>query len=269
MHQTLEKSSSLERLLSIMRQLRHPEDGCPWDLEQDFRSLIPFVIEEAYEVAEAAQNGTEHDLRGELGDLLLQVVFYAQIAAEDNLFDFDDVARSVSEKMIDRHPHIFADTPDIKTAGDVERIWEDRKEKQAKRTSAMDDIAGALPALIRAQKIQKRAAREGFEWQDASHIFAKMEEEIGEVQEAIDQQEGHARIEEEIGDVLFIAANLARHYGVDAEEALRKANDKFSRRFQGMERDLVTEEKVMKNQSADDLYHLWQRQKRKEKKAGA
>ena len=221
--------TEIARLLGIMARLRDPDRGCEWDLAQDFSSIAPYTIEEAYEVADAIERGAMDELREELGDLLLQVVFHARMAEERGLFAFNDVARAISNKMETRHPHIFRDAGGTMTEG----RWEELKaaERQQKgASSAMDGVARALPALLRAEKLQKRAARDGFDWGDTEGPTAKVHEEIGELAEAPEEN----RLEE-AGDLLFAAVNLVRAYGVPAEEALRAANDKFERRYRGME----------------------------------
>ena len=222
-------TSSIDRLLRIMATLRDPQDGCAWDLAQTFKSIVPYTIEEAYEVADAIDRGAMDELREELGDLLLQIVFHARMAEEAGHFRFEDVAAAISKKMESRHPHIFGD--DTGTMG--EKRWEALKaaERQAKgASSAMDGVARALPALLRAEKLQKRAARDGFDWPDTQGPAAKVAEEALELAEApADKQM------EEAGDLLFAAVNLVRAYGIAPEDALRSANDKFERRYRGME----------------------------------
>ena len=219
----------IDRLLSIMARLRDPQTGCEWDRAQNFRTIAPYTIEEAYEVADAIDRDDTDELRGELGDLLLQVVFHARMAEEAGNFSFDDVARAISDKMEARHPHIFG-------ASDTQMSeirWEELKatERAAKgAASAMDGVARALPALMRAHKLQKRAARDGFDWPDKEGPAAKITEELEELRQA--PQEKHL---EEAGDLLFAAANLVRAYGIDPELALRQANDKFERRYRAME----------------------------------
>lgn len=233
--------AAFDRLVAIMAQLRDPNGGCPWDLEQDFGTIAPYTIEEAYEVADAIERGHMADLKEELGDLLLQVVFHAQMATEAGHFDVSDVANAISDKMIRRHPHVFGDDDERTATGQTE-AWEAQKaaERAAKSrgdragSSAMDGVALALPALLRAEKLQKRAARVGFDWTDPNEIFAKLAEETNEVRDAIDEGD-QGGIEEEIGDLLFVGANLARRLSVDPEEALRRANAKFERRFRAME----------------------------------
>ena len=248
----------IERLLSIMARLRNRERGCEWDLAQSFETIAPYTIEEAYEVADAIERGDMDELRGELGDLLLQVVFHSRMAEEEGYFTFEDVAKSVSDKMERRHPHIFGDQDGAMTGA----RWEDIKaseRSQAGATGALNGVAKALPAALRAQKLQKRAARQGFDWPDTNGPRAKVLEELEELVEANSEQ-----VEEEAGDLLFAVINLVRAYGVDAEGALRSANAKFERRFAAMEllaggdfsqRDLAAQEE------------LWQEVKRQEKQA--
>lgn len=225
-------TASLTRLLGIMARLRDPATGCEWDVAQSFATIAPYTIEEAYEVADAIQREDIPALREELGDLLLQVVFHARIAEEAGHFAFDDVARSIGDKMESRHPHIFGAMPD--EGQSREARWEGLKEQERAAkgaTSALDGVALALPALMRAQKLQKRAARVGFDWPDTDGPTAKVVEEIAEIQAANTDQDRF----EEAGDFLFAAVNLVRAHGIDAEEALRAANAKFERRFAGME----------------------------------
>lgn len=227
---TISPASPIDRLLAIMRQLRNPAGGCEWDLAQDFASIAPYTIEEAYEVADAIAGGNPAAICDELGDLLLQVIFQSQIAADDGLFTFDDVANAISDKMERRHPHIFGDA---KTS-DIRRQWETIKaDERAENgpTSALAGVALALPALLRAQKLQSRAARVGFDWPDTEGPREKIAEELAEVAEADNDAARH----EEVGDLLFAVVNYARKLGVDAEGALRDANLKFARRFAAME----------------------------------
>jgi ATP diphosphatase len=222
--------SQLDRLLSIMARLRDPQRGCSWDLEQTFVTIAPYTIEEAYEVADAIEREAMDELRGELGDLLLQVVFHARMAEEIGLFDFEAVARSIADKMEARHPHVFGDAGD---AG-IDWRWEELKvaeRAKAGATSTMDGVARALPALLRAQKLQNRAARDGFDWPDPEGPAAKVREEMAELAEASSPDQR----DEEAGDLLFAAVNLVRAYGIDAEQALRAANSKFERRYRAME----------------------------------
>jgi ATP diphosphatase len=225
---------ALERLLEIMRRLRDPQGGCPWDREQDFASIAPYTIEEAYEVADAIARGTPKEIESELGDLLFQVVFHAQMAAERGWFDFAGVADAISNKLTERHPHVFGDAA-VGSAAEMNRAWEEHKarERAARAGDAPSELADvplALPALARAAKLGKRAARVGFDWSEEQGVRAKIEEELQEVV--------HASREErtgELGDLLFAVANWSRHLGVEPEEALRQANQKFERRFRAME----------------------------------
>ena len=248
-------TDQLTRLLAIMTRLRDPEHGCEWDLAQDFASIAPYTIEEAYEVADAIERADMADLRGELGDLLLQVVFHARIAEEAGHFAFADVARSIADKMESRHPHIFGD----QTGSMGEMRWENLKQAEreaAGATSAMDGVAGALPGLMRAQKLQKRTARAGFDWPDREGPKAKIIEEIEELEEASSDSR-----EEEAGDLLFAAVNLVRAYGIDAEAALRAANVKFERRFRAME---TLSQGTFPDLTLDQQEELWQAVKRDE-----
>lgn len=246
----------INRLLAIMARLRDPDGGCEWDLAQDFDSIAPYTIEEAYEVADAIERADMSELKDELGDLLLQVVFHARMAEEADLFDFDAVARSISDKMENRHPHIFGNEDG--TMGETR--WENLKQaERAKKgaASAVDGVAIALPALMRAQKLQKRAARTGFDWPDPSGSEAKICEEILELKSASSDQE---RIEE-AGDLLFAAVNFVRAHGVSAEDALRAANTKFERRFRAME-SIAGEQ--FPNLSLNKQEELWQQVKQQE-----
>lgn len=253
----------MKELLEIMARLRDPDTGCPWDRKQTFSTIAPYTIEEAYEVADAIERGDMPELRDELGDLLFQVVFYAQMAKEQGDFEFDDVVHAICEKMRRRHPHVFGDDR-IDSAEEQRRAWEQHKsaERQAKAgdeaPSLLDGVAAALPALIRAEKLQKRAARAGFDWPDPSGVFAKVREELEEVAEELEQGVGHERLAEEIGDLLFACVNLARHAGVDAETALTVGNHKFERRFRAMEQRLVAEGKQFDEMDLDEMEALWQ-----------
>jgi len=236
----------IDRLLNIMASLRHPETGCPWDVEQTFQTIAPYTIEEAYEVADAIEQDDMNHLCDELGDLLLQVVFHARIAEEAGHFDFADVVDGVSEKMVRRHPHVFADA-NIKDAKAQTVHWEDIKQQERASknngdngavTSAMDGVVHALPALLRAQKLQNRAARVGFDWGELAPVCAKIREELSEVEAEIDQEQPlqpSDAVIEEMGDLLFSVVNLCRHLDIDAETALRHGNHKFEQRFRAME----------------------------------
>ncbi|GAA4038384.1 nucleoside triphosphate pyrophosphohydrolase [Parerythrobacter jejuensis] len=251
-------TNQLDRLLTIMATLRDPERGCEWDLAQDFSTIAPYTIEEAYEVADAIEREAMDELRQELGDLLLQVVFHARMAEEQNLFSFNDVARAISDKMESRHPHIFGDGSGTMD----ERRWEElkAKEREAKgEQSAMDGVARALPALLRADKLQKRAARTGFDWPDTNGPAEKLREEMQELAEAAQEER-----EEEAGDLLFAAVNLVRAYGIAPENALRAANDKFERRFKGME---AKAGEKFRSLSLAEQEQLWQDVKADEKSA--
>ena len=227
----------IHTLLELMRRLRAPDGGCPWDVEQTFRTIAPYTVEEAYEVADAIERGDMNDLREELGDLLFQTVFHAQMGAEDGVFDFGDVVEAITTKMIRRHPHVF-DAPDGRDADDQTLAWEEMKarERAAKgHTSVLDDVPAGLPGLTRAAKLHKRAARLGFDWPNAKAVFAKINEELGELLEAIDEGDTD-HIEEEYGDVLSTLATLAMHLKIEPEAALRRTNEKFITRFHHVER---------------------------------
>jgi nucleoside triphosphate diphosphatase len=270
---------ALDRLLAIMARLRDPKDGCPWDLEQSFRTIVPHTIEEAYEVADAIERDDLKALPGELGDLLFQVVFYAQMAAEAGHFGMEDVLAAINAKMIARHPHVFG-TASIETAAAQTVAWEVQKarEREAEAAAAgraisvLDGVAAGLPALTRADKLQKRAARIGFDWPEAKPVINKVEEEIAELKAELVEPRNPERLDEEMGDLLFACANLARHLGVDPEGALRRANAKFERRFQRMEALAATDSDSGAGRgtmptSLDDLEELWQRVKREEKRS--
>lgn len=255
------------RLLAIMRALRDPESGCPWDIEQDFASIAPYTIEEAYEVADAIQRADWRDLTGELGDLLLQVVFHAQIAQDRGLFDFNDVANGISDKMVARHPHVFGSESRDKTAAQQTRDWEVVKaEERAARAEAgtLDGVALGLPALLRAVKLQKRAARVGFDWPQTAQVLDKVAEEMAELAEAKASGDSD-HTEEEFGDLLFVMANLARHMEIDPEAALRRANAKFVRRFQRIESLLAAQGKTPAESDLAEMDTLWNRAKAEEK----
>lgn len=267
------EKSNIGQLIEIMEKLRDPETGCPWDIEQNFASIAPYTIEEAYEVAEAIENDDMVELKDELGDLLLQVVFHARMAEEQNSFDFADVVGAVSDKMIRRHPHVFADTV-IESAEAQTAHWEELKSAERDRkslrqdtgqdNSAMADVIAALPALMRAQKLQKRAARVGFDWPNLAPVFGKIHEEMDEIREVIDQGSDQDRLEDEIGDLLFACVNLARKLDIDAETALRRGNAKFERRFRRVESLLLAEGKSPATSSLDEMEDKWQAAKREE-----
>ncbi len=257
----------LPRLLAIMRALRDPASGCPWDIEQDFASIAPYTIEEAYEVADAIQRADWSDLTGELGDLLLQVVFHAQIAEDENLFDFDDVANGIADKMVARHPHVFGSESRDKTAAQQTRDWEAVKAaERAARAEAgtLDGVALGLPALLRAVKLQKRAARVGFDWPETHQVLDKIAEEMAELVEAASSGDKD-HTEEEFGDLLFVMANLARHMKIDPEAALRRANAKFTRRFERIEALLAEAGKTAQDSNLAEMDALWDRAKVEER----
>ncbi len=246
-----------------MRRLRDPDEGCPWDLEQDFSTIAPYTIEEAYEVADAIEREDWEELRDELGDLLFQVVFYVQMAREKGYFDFDDVAGGITEKMIRRHPHVFGDVEEDDAHG-VKRRWEDIKEtERAERDddSAIAGVARALPALKRAQKLGKRAARVGFDWPDRKGVHEKIHEELDELEIAAGGRNA-ADIEDEVGDLLFAAVNLARHLEVDPEKALMGANSKFERRFRAMEAAVQADGAKLGDLNLESLDLYWRRAKK-------
>jgi ATP diphosphatase len=255
----------IDRLLAIMARLRDPERGCPWDREQDFATIAPYTIEEAYEVADAIQRGDTAALKDELGDLLFQVVFHARMAEEAGFFAFDDVAEAIAEKMERRHPHVFGDA-EIASVTAQNEAWEAHKaaERQVSgdAASVLDGVALALPALLRAAKISRRAARIGFDWPDARAVIPKLTEEIAELEDELDQGANAAALEEEIGDLLFAAANLARKLDIEPETALRHATTKFERRFRRVE-TLAAERRV--GRDLDALEALWQEVKQNEK----
>lgn len=265
--------SSIHRILDIMASLRDPETGCPWDIKQDFKSIAPYTLEEAYEVVDAIETGDMEHLRDELGDLLLQVVFHSRMAEEAKSFTFDDVVNAIADKMERRHPHVFGAKAEV-TSEQVKQNWEDIKaqERAAKSDtmeavspSLLDDVPMALPAMTRAVKLQKRAARIGFDWTEPEPIFDKLEEEISELREAMALKDADA-IEDELGDVLFVVANIARHLRLDPETALRRGNAKFSRRFQQVEQQARAQSTNMSDFSLDDLESFWQRAKAAERK---
>ncbi len=275
-------SSSFSRLIEIMAKLRNPDGGCPWDVEQTFATIAPHTIEEAYEVADAIEHGDMDELRDELGDLLLQVVFHSRMAEELDLFNVEDVVSAISDKMIRRHPHVFGDLT-IATADAQTIAWEDQKarERAAKAEksenngiddvphSVLDGVTVALPALTRALKLQKRAARVGFDWADARLVLDKFREEIAELEaelNAADRDANHdpERIKDEVGDLLFTCVNIARQLNIDPETALRHGNAKFERRFRALEIDVATQGKDPAGMSLDELENAWENVKKQE-----
>jgi ATP diphosphatase len=262
---------ALERLIGIMAALRTPGTGCPWDLEQTFATVAPYTIEEAYEVADAIERQDLDDLRDELGDLLLQVVFHARMAEEAGAFAFGDVVAAVSEKLVRRHPHVFGEARHLSPAA-VRTLWEDiKREERAARGAAtpggqLDGVPAALPALTRAEKLTRKAAAVGFDWPDAGQVVAKIREEVDEVADALASGSRDA-IEDELGDLLFAAANLARHAGIDAETAGRRANAKFERRFRAIEAALTRQGRSLDDADLDEMERLWAEAKRTERGA--
>jgi MazG family protein len=259
---------AVSRLIGIMARLRDPEDGCPWDLEQTFASIAPYTIEEAYEVADAIERSDLSDLREELGDLLLQVVFHSRMAQEQGAFDFDDVANAISDKMIRRHPHVFGDAAyaDVDAQTDAwERLKaEERAAKGEHRAGVLDDVPAAMPALLRAVKLTKRAARVGFDWPDFTSVLAKLREEMAELEVEIEAGDLD-KARGEFGDVLFVCANLARKLDLDPEEALRATNAKFIRRFGFVERELAARGQRPEQSSLAEMDALWDEAKRLER----
>ena len=256
----------LTELLQIMARLRDPDGGCPWDLEQDFSSIAPYTLEEAYEVAEAIQRNDAADLCDELGDLLFQVVFHAQMAKEKGWFDITSVFAAINEKLVRRHPHVFGDEK-IADAKAQSEAWEQHKsrERAAKGTvtdSALDGVPLALPALVRAQKIQRRAARAGFDWDDIRGVIDKLDEELAELKQALAAQESAERVQEELGDLIFSGVNLARFLEADAETLLRNASGKFESRFRLVERQVAPRQLKMSDCTLDELEQFWQAAKK-------
>ena len=266
-------SAALPRLLEIMRRLRAP-DGCPWDLEQDFASIAPYTIEEAHEVADAIARGDMADLRDELGDLLLQVVYHAQMAQEAGAWDFDAVARGVADKVVRRHPHVFGDQADDRDAEGQTVEWEKIKAAEraargepAEPVSALDGVALGLPAMTQALKLQKRAARVGFDWPEAGDVLAKLREEAEELAQARERLDRDA-MEDEFGDLAFVMVNLGRKLGLDPEAALRRTNAKFERRFRAVEAGLAAAGKAPAEATLQEMDALWDAAKAREKSAG-
>lgn len=259
----------MQQLLDIMQALRNKVTGCPWDIAQDFQSLAPYVIEEAYEVVDAIERQDYMELKSELGDLLLQVVFHAQLAKEHGLFDFEDVIASINQKMISRHPHVFGDAV-IKTQAEQTISWEqikklERAEKDMGDSSALAGLSQGMPETIRALKLQKKAATVGFDWPNVNGVFDKLDEEIAEIRVEFDSGAGHDALQDEIGDLLFVSVNLARHAKVDFGVALRHANRKFERRFRAMERIAELNQTSLSQLSLPEQELLWQQVKLQEK----
>jgi ATP diphosphatase len=257
----------MPRLLAIMRRLRDPVSGCPWDIEQTFATIAPYTLEEAFEVADAITREDWPDLKGELGDLLFQTVYHAQMAAEAGHFTFADVVTAISDKMIARHPHVFGTETRDKTAEQQTRDWEAQKAKERGPARTLDGIAASLPALTRALKLQNRAARVGFDWPSTDEVLDKLVEEAREVVEARDTLT-HDALTEEIGDLLFVMANLARHLKIDPEAALRAANQKFTRRFSRIEDWLAEQGRSPSQSDLAEMDALWNRAKAEDKRKG-
>ncbi|HEY7610503.1 MAG TPA: nucleoside triphosphate pyrophosphohydrolase [Alphaproteobacteria bacterium] len=266
-------STPIERLIAIMARLRDPERGCPWDREQSFATIAPYTIEEAYEVADAIARNDMRDLKDELGDLLFQVVFHARMAEEAGAFAFADVATAISDKMERRHPHVFGDVA-IRDAAAQTEAWEahkarerdaDRGETKGGRASALAGVPLALPALLRAEKLGKRAARVGFDWPEPAAVLDKVREEVGEISAAMSGKESEERIGQEIGDLLFAAAQLARHFKLNPETALRDANARFERRFGHVEEKLAARGRSPADADLDELEALWGEAKKAER----
>jgi len=250
-------------LIEIMRRLRDPKSGCPWDTEQSFASIAPYTIEEAYEVAGAIEDQDWPALKDELGDLLLQVVYHARMAQERGLFDFGDVVGAITAKMIRRHPHVFGGSEAIGSAEAQTVAWEDHKknERAQKAGGVLDDVPRALPALLRALKLQKRLSTVGFDWDSAPKVLEKVVEEAREIVEAQEAGAPLSKIEDEVGDLLFVVANLARHLKIDPEAALRGTNAKVVRRFRYIEQELATQGRTPAQATLDEMEALWQRAK--------
>ncbi|MCB8820741.1 nucleoside triphosphate pyrophosphohydrolase [Microvirga rosea] len=282
MNPSFKPSREISRLLEIMAALRTPETGCPWDVEQTFASITPYTIEEAYEVVDAIERGDLSDLKDELGDLLLQVVFHARMAEEQGAFAFPDVVEAITRKLIRRHPHVFGGTRNL-SPEEVKNLWDDIKrqekiDKAAERarlsqsaetgpeSGFLSGVPTALPALTRAQKLTTKAAKVGFDWPDTAQVIDKIHEELDEVREAATSRDAD-RIEDEIGDLLFAVTNLARHYGIDPESALRRTNLKFERRFRSIEEALAQQGRTLQDASLDKMEELWVKAKHKERNA--
>jgi ATP diphosphatase len=275
----MQSSRDIRRLIEIMAALRDPVSGCPWDVQQTFASIVPFTVEEAYEVADAIERGATEDLREELGDLLLQVVFHARMAEEAGLFDFGGVVEAITAKLVRRHPHVFGDAKAL-SPDDVKALWgrvkaDEKRAKlastggqpQAPRSGALDGIPLALPALSRAMKLQEKAGKVGFDWNDVRAVLEKIREEIVEVEAEIAEGSAQA-LSNEVGDLIFAAVNLARHLKVDPESALRSANAKFERRFAHIENRLAETGQTPESASLDEMERLWVEAKVRERSPG-
>lgn len=259
--------SSIDRLLAIMSRLRDPENGCPWDREQTFSAIAPYTIEEAYETADAIERGDMAALRDELGDLLFQVVFHSQMAREQGAFAFDDVVSAICDKLERRHPHVFGDAR-IDSAQAQTQAWEEqkRKEREARGESVLSNVPKALPALVRANKLGKRAAQVGFEWRDVCGALEKLDEELAELRREIGRKAPKEQIAHELGDVLFCVVNVCRYLDIDPEESLRRTNAKFERRFSYVERRLKEQGRTPGEASLEEMDRLWDEAKDDEKR---
>lgn len=258
------KPYTIDDLIKVMQALRTPETGCPWDLEQSFETIAPHTLEEAYEVVDAIDRNNMDDLREELGDLLFQSVYHAQMADERGAFHLHDVIHDITAKMISRHPHVFGDR-EAASAQDVNAIWDERKDQEKENhNSALDGVTQNLPALLKAQKLQKKAAKVGFEWQSSEDVLDKLEEEIQEMRLAIRNQDKKNQ-QEELGDILFLLANYGRMLDINAEEAVRQCNNKFERRFRGLESDLKARGIELKEATLQMMEQGWTEQKKHEK----
>ena len=257
---------AMQELINIMAALRDPDTGCPWDREQTLQSIVPHTLEEVYELVDAIEHGSMEDLRDELGDLLFHVVFYAHLAAEAGAFDFAEVAAGVCAKLRRRHPHVFAGQQ-VASSAEVQRNWEQlKREENGARQSGMylDNIARALPAALRAEKLQKRAATVGFDWAESGPVLARLEEEIGELKQAMVEAQGSARLQAELGDVLFATVNLARHLELSSETALRAANTRFEQRFHYIQATLEAAGEDLDSASLERMEELWEAAKQAE-----
>ncbi len=260
--------SSINDLLAVMKSLRHPESGCPWDRAQDMLSIAPYTIEEAYEVVEAIETGSPEEVMDELGDLQFHIIFYAEMASEKGQFDFEAVCKHASDKLVRRHPHVFADEAG-KDADTVAEDWEKMKAREKRENSSvggagaglLDDISQAIPAIKRAEKLQRRAASVKFDWPNAGPVFDKLVEEVDELGQALSKNDEIKRLEDELGDIMFSCVNLARHLKIDAERALRRSNRKFETRFAYIEAELRKNGRSISQAEQQEMETLWEEAK--------